>query len=222
MPIVGAPRWLDEETFDLTVPADLTITDGLTAPEEVQAALQRHLEGELGLVTHRETRTFPAYALVLGNPDGKLGPSLKPSTLDCFAGGDNPRPNANSTIVGPVLRERIPFRRFCGFDDTFFGVSGARVTMAEFAREFNRPHYPMSPDREVVDRTGLTGFYDLELRFGLLPLAAIGHAHYQVGRLLEPFGIRSFFTALPEQLGLKLVDTTISREVLVIDRINRP
>jgi len=40
--------------------------------------------------------------------------------------------------------------------------------------------------------------------------------------VLEPFGIRSVFTALPEQLGLKLVDATVSREVLVIDRINRP
>ncbi len=96
------------------------------------------------------------------------------------------------------------------------------MTMAEFASEFHRGHYPMQPDREIVDRTGLTGFYDLEIRFGFLPLAAIGHAHYQVGRVLAPFGIRSFSTALPEQLGLKLTDTTISREVLVIDQINRP
>ena len=221
-PIVDAPRWLDEEAFDLTVPVDLSIDNGVADPKQVQAALQDLLEGRLGLVTHRETRTFRAYALVLANAGGQLGSSLKPSTIDCFASGDKPRPNANGAIVGPVLRDRIQSRRFCGFDDTFFGVSGARVTMPEFAREFNRPHYPMSPDREVVDRTGLTGSYDLELRFGLLPLAAIGHAHYRVGRLLEPFGIRSFFTALPEQLGLKLVDTTISREVLVIDRINRP
>ena len=219
-PIVEGPRWMDEETFDLTAPADLTISDGVADPAEVQAALQRLLEGQLGLVTHRETRTFPAYALVRANEGSRLGASLKPSTIDC--GGSNPRPNADPATVGPVLRQRIQTRRFCGFDDTFFGVTGARVTMAEFAQEFHRRHYPMQPDREVVDRTGLTGFYDLELRFGFLPLAAVGHAHYQVGRLLEPFGVRSFFTALPEQLGLKLSNTTVSREVLVIDRIDRP
>ena len=222
MPIVGAPRWMDDETFELTVPADLPITGGLAESTEVQAALQGMLENRLGLVTHRETRTFPAYALVLARADGRLGPSLEPSTVDCFAGESDSRPNRDAAEVGPVLRERSLARRFCGFEDTFFGVTGARVTIADFAREFHRRHYPLQPDRDVVDRTGLTGFYDLEIRFGFLPLAAIGHAHYQVGRLLHPFGIRSFASALPEQLGLKLVDTTISRDVLVIDQINRP
>lgn len=94
--------------------------------------------------------------------------------------------------------------------------------MAELAQEFHRRHYPLSPDRKVVDRTGLTGAYDFELRFGALPIAAIGYANYRIGRLLEPFGVRSVFTALPEQLGLKLVDTTVSHDVLVIDQIYRP
>ena len=222
MPVVGGPSWMDDETFELTVPSELPTTGGLADSAEVQAALQDMLEGQLGLVTHRETRTFPAYALVLASADGRLGPSLEPSTVDCFAGESNPRPNRDAAEVGPVLRERIQARRFCGFDDTFFGITGARVSMAEFVREFHRRHYPLQPDREVVDRTGLTGFYDLEIRFGFLPLAAIGHAHYHVGRLLHPLGVRSFASALPEQLGLKLVDTTISREVLVVDRMHRP
>jgi uncharacterized protein (TIGR03435 family) len=219
-PVVGGPGWIDDETFDLTVPADLTIVDGLTNPAEVQAALRQMLEGQFGLTTHRETRAFPAYALVKANADGRLGSSLKPSTIDCFAGGSNPRPNA--ATVGPVLRSQFQTRRFCGIDNNFFGLSGARVTMVDLASEFHRTQYPLSPDRMVIDRTGLTGAYDFELRFGLLPIAAIGHANPVVGWMLEPFGVRSLFTALPEQLGLKLVDATVSREVLVIDRINRP
>ena len=220
-PVVGGPGWIDEETFDLTVPAGLTITDGLTDPMEVQTALRQMLEIRFGLATHRETRTFPAYALVRANADGRLGSSLKPSTIDCFAGGANSRPNADPA-TGPVLRTQLQTLRFCGVDNNFFGLSGARVTMAELAAEFHRAHYPLSPDRAIVDRTGLTGPYDFELRFGLLPIAAIGHANPTLGRVLQPFGIRSVFTALPEQLGLKLVDATVSREVLVIDRINRP
>jgi len=224
-PIVDAPRWMDNESFDVSVPAELTLTDGLTDPEQVQSALRQFLESQLGLVTHRETRTFPAYAMVLARSDGRLGASLKPSTIDCFAGGANPRPNADQATVGPVLRQRLQTRRFCGIDNNFFGLSGARVTMAEFAREFHRSNpypYPLAPDREIIDRTGLTGVYDFELRFGALPLAAIGQANYRVGRVFELFGIRSIFTALPEQLGLKLVQTKVSREVLVIDQINRP
>jgi uncharacterized protein (TIGR03435 family) len=221
-PVVEGPRWIDEETFDLTVPADLTIVDGLTDPMEVQMALRQMLEGQFGLITHRETRTFPAYALTLANADGQLGSSLKPSTIDCFAGGSNPRPNADLATLGPVLRQQLQTLRFCGIDNNFFGLRGTRVTMTELASEFHRTPFPLSPDRTIVDRTGLTGAYDFELRFGVLPIAAIGHAHPLFGKMLEPFGVRSVFTALPEQLGLKLVDTTVSREVLVIDQINRP
>ena len=221
-PVVGGPAWLDQETFSLTAPADLTIVDGLTDAAEVGSALRLLLEGQLGLVTHRETRTFPAYALVLANADGRLGPSLRPSTIDCFAGGPNARPNRAAADVGPTLRRREEIRRLCGIDNNFFGLNGAHVTMAELAQDFHRSQYPLAPDREIVDRTGLTGAYDFELRFGALPLAAIGHANYRIGRLLQPFGIRSLFSALPEQLGLELVDSTVSREVLVIDQINRP
>jgi uncharacterized protein (TIGR03435 family) len=222
MPIVGAPRWMDEEVFDLDIPGDVTVVDGLADSEQVQRAMQQFLEGQLGLTMHRETRTFPAYALVPASKDGRLGPSLKRSTTDCVAGGANPRPNADPATIGPVLHERSEIRRFCGVEDNFFGLSAARVTMARFASDLNQRRSPMSPDREVVDRTGLTGEYDFQLRFGLLPLAAIGHANYQFSRVLAPFGIRSVFTALPEQLGLKLVDTKVSHEVLVIDQINRP
>jgi uncharacterized protein (TIGR03435 family) len=222
MPVMGGPSWIDTETFDLAVPGDLTIVDGIPDSEQVQAAMQGFLEERLDLTTHRETRKFPAYAMVLVNKDGRLGPSLKPSTIDCFAGGANPRPNAEPATVGPALHERVQTRRFCGIDNNFFGLSGARVTMTQLAGEFVRHHYPLSPGRTIVDRTGLAGAYDFELRLGPLPLAAIGHANPMIGKAMAPFGVLSIYTAFPEQLGLKLVDTTVTREVLVIDRINRP
>jgi uncharacterized protein (TIGR03435 family) len=213
---------MDDEVFDLAIPGDVTVVDGLADREQVRTAMQHFLEGQLGLTTHRETRTFPAYALVRANSDGRLGPNLAASTADCVGGSPPAVPSGGApAIIGPVLRRR-ELTPFCGFDDNFFGLTGARVTMTEFAREFHRRHSPLSPGREIVDRTGFTGAYDFKLRFGALPLAAIGHANYRLGRVLEIFGVRSLFTALPEQLGLKLVDTKVSHEVLVIDRINRP
>jgi uncharacterized protein (TIGR03435 family) len=250
MPVVGGPEWIDHETFDVFAPATLTLNDGRPDEDEIRAALQQMLEKQLGLRTHREVRTFPAYALVLAESGGRLGPSLKPSVADCVDAGSLARRNRDlalepmqkeleSAAQAPTtperaqtihrLQQRIDSRRqvavtqrVCGIDNNFFGLSGARVTMSELASEFHRAHYPLAPDRTIVDRTGLTGAYDFELRFGLLPIAAIGHANYAVGRLLHPLGIRSLFTALPEQLGLKLVDATVSRDVLVIDQINRP
>src|SRR5688500_14361539 len=118
-PIVDAPRWLDEEAFDLAVPVDLSIDNGVADPQQVQSALQELLEGRLGLVSHRETRTFPAYGLVLADDNGQLGPSLKPSTAECV--GDR-RPSRDPAIVGPVLRETHVTRHFCGVEDNFFGL----------------------------------------------------------------------------------------------------
>jgi uncharacterized protein (TIGR03435 family) len=157
--------------------------------------------------------------MVVASADGRLGSSLKPSTSDCIDGGPPGMPNPGS-FRGPVLYDRR--LTFCGFDDSFVGMHGTRVTMPQLAREFHRRLSPLAPDREIIDRTGLTGAYDVELRFGVLPLAAIGHANPLLGKVLQPFGIRSLFTALPEQLGLRLVDATMSREVLVIDQITRP
>jgi uncharacterized protein (TIGR03435 family) len=251
MPIAAAPEWMDRETFDVFAPASLTLTDGRTDANEVRAALRQMLEVQLGLRTHRETRTFPAYALVVAESSGRLGPSLKPSVADCFDSAAGAQPNPALAALEPErkelqalaeqptaperqqsihrLQQRLDSRRqqhvtrrFCGIDNNFFGLTGAGVRIAELASEFHRSQYPIAPDLEVVDRTGLTGTYDFELRFGVLPLAAIGHANPVLGTVLSPLGIRSVYTALPEQLGLKLVKTTVSREVLVIDQINRP
>jgi uncharacterized protein (TIGR03435 family) len=204
-PIVDAPAWLDEQTFDLTAASDASIAAGVSDPEALQAALRTMVEQRLGLVVHREQRNFPVYALVKANADGTLGPNLRASTSDCWDLGD-----------GQARR----FTRFCGIEDHLTGVSAERVTIDRFIEKLYRT--PLSPDLPVVDRTGLAGTYDLSLRFGFLPFAALGAAHYRLGRILEPLGFRSLFTALPEQLGLRLERSTAPFDVLVIDRIEKP
>jgi uncharacterized protein (TIGR03435 family) len=91
-------------------------------------------------------------------------------------------------------------------------------TMAVLASRF-----PMYVGRMVVDRTGLTGAYAYDLRFGdrLVPGAGPGGGF--------PFPIAppdpdapSLFTALQEQLGLKLEAQTGRVEVLVIDQVEQP
>lgn len=204
-PIVDAPAWLDEQTFDLTASSDASIVAGIADPDALQGALRAMVEQRLGLVVHRERREFPVYALVRATADGTLGPSLQESTSDCWDLGD-----------GRARR----FTRFCGVESHLTGVRGERVTIDRFIDQLYRT--PLSPDLPVVDRTGLTGRYDVSLRFGFLPLAAIGAAHRPVGLLLEPLGFRTLFSALPEQLGLELERSMAPVDVLVIDRIEKP
>jgi uncharacterized protein (TIGR03435 family) len=220
LPIVDAPRWMDRETLDLSIPApEGTFADGRSDSEQVRAALRDAFEQRLGLSTHREQRTFPAYALVRANKDGSLGPNIKPSTSDCVT-GLQPMPER---IVEPRLQARGQVTvLLCGLANNMTRIIGRRMTMGELARDFRRGMEPIAPDREIVDRTGLTGAYDFTIQVGFVPLAAIGNAHPALGALLAPLGVRNLADALPDQLGLKLVDATVTHDVLVIDNINRP
>ena len=205
-PIVDAPGWLDRETFELSISSGTFDVNSGWDPEVMQATLHAALEQRLGLVAHRETREFPVYALVTANADGTLGPNLEVSNSDCWDGD---------------LTRRVFSRQFCGFDNNITGVAAEKVTMAEFAASLDGLT-PLRPDRPVVDRTGLTARYDFTLRYGFLPLAAIGSGHPAFGALIRPLGFRTIFTALPEQLGLRLEKSTAAFEVFVIDRIARP
>lgn len=87
-------------------------------------------------------------------------------------------------------------------------------------------YLPMYAGRRVVDRTGLTGGFDLALYFDNRPIPGVGPGG---GLRMPPPGADptladavSIFTALEEQLGLKLESQTGPVEVLVIDHVERP
>ena len=74
--------------------------------------------------------------------------------------------------------------------------------------------------RQVIDRTGLTGFYDLDLSFN--PDVARADSPPGAPTSAIDTDAPGLFTALQEQLGLKLEAGSGPVEVLVIDRIERP
>jgi uncharacterized protein (TIGR03435 family) len=97
------------------------------------------------------------------------------------------------------------------------------VTMAQFVDAY----LPMYLDRRVVDRTGLTGGFDLALNFDSRQMVAGAGPGGGLGvppSAAEPANsdVPSIFTALEEQLGLKLEPQTGPAEVLVIDHVERP
>ena len=87
-------------------------------------------------------------------------------------------------------------------------------------------YLPMYAGRRVVDRTGLAGGFDLALYFDNRPIPGVGFGGGlgppPPGADRPPDDAVSIFTALEEQLGLKLEAQTGPVEVLVIDDVQRP
>jgi uncharacterized protein (TIGR03435 family) len=210
--IVDAPDWIRSERFDIVAKAESDVPPGPMGgpPGPMQLMLQSLLAERFKLVLHTDKRELPIYTLVLARSDGRLGNQLRASTVDCAAlirdararGGPPPAPGER-----PMCGIRIGPGRL--------GAGG--VPLENFSAA-------LSPfvQRVVVDRTGLTGNYDIDLSWtpdqmpqggpppGAPPLPPI-----------DPNG-PSLFTAVQEQLGLKLDSTRGPVDVLVIDSIQRP
>jgi bla regulator protein blaR1 len=208
--IVGAPNWTASDRFDIVAKAP----DG-TAPELYRSMMRNLLADRFKLKAHMETREMPLYALVLARADGKLGPSLKSAKTDCEAiargrrGGPPPAP--------PQPGEPID----CGFIVGIGNMNAGGMQMADLARSLSG-----FVNRFVIDRTGLSGRYDFQLTYtpegrGLPGLPPGAPPVGIEAPAADPNGA-SLFTALQEQLGLKLDSQKGPVEVLVIDNIEQP
>ena len=185
--IIGHPDWTNVERFDIQARAP----EGMTSVEQMRPMLQALLADRFKMVATLEKRELQSYALVKARSDGKLGPNIKPAEKPC---------------VGP--RGEAPLGIQCVQGGAGGGARAIGIPIGQLA-----PLLSLVVGRPVVDRAGLTGVYDLELRFS-------GERVY--GGLPADPTAPSIFTALQEQLGLKLDAEREVAEVLVIDRIDRP
>jgi uncharacterized protein (TIGR03435 family) len=141
---------------------------------------------------------MPAYALVMARRDRRLGPELRSSTIQCPG-------NAEDTAAANPDPDR-----WCGIRARGGIITGHAVSAALLAG--NLSGYA-TVDRFVADRTGLTGRYDFKIEYAPGPL--------EPGNAVATDG-PSLFTALTEQLGLRLRPETLLLPVLVIDHIEQP
>jgi uncharacterized protein (TIGR03435 family) len=204
--LVGGPTWMDSEHFDIEAEVE-----GDPSAEEKRLMLQSLLADRFKLTVHHETRQLPAFALVMDKA-GKLGPQLQPHSQDakCLDPSDMyaaPPPAPDSS--GPPA---VP----CGNITTAPGpfgswkITGVNVTIDYLARSIS---YWQGIDRAVVDRTGLTGTFDVRLEY--TPQIAGAQA-------ADPSAPPLIFTAVQQQLGLKLETTKAPVDVLVIDHVEEP
>jgi uncharacterized protein (TIGR03435 family) len=189
--IVGGPGWIDTDRFDIEAkPPAASAVPGV----EWLQMLQSLLADRFKLTTHRETRELPVFALVHIRGDGSLGSGMRPTTCpDLEIDFKQPRPCAN-----------------IGYSTGFLTLRGAPLN--SFTQELAR-----YMDRMVIDRTGLDGRYDIDLKWSPVE-QQLGVAPVPPTPQDRP----AISTALQEQLGLRLESTRAPVEVLVIDRVEPP
>src|SRR5262249_44706393 len=86
--IVGGPAWLAADRYDIVAKAPEGTPLGPPpgqGPGAMQLMLRSLLAERMKLVTHKETRELPIYALVLADRGGKRGPNLHDAAIDCAA-----------------------------------------------------------------------------------------------------------------------------------------
>lgn len=199
--IEGGPSWVRTDSFEIQG------TTGDQATDRYMMAgpmMQRLLEDRFKLKIHRETRELPVYELRRGNHS---------SRLELFHEGDClPR-----TWTRP-LPPTPPGKEYCKFFTMAAGLEAEDSTMTEFSNMLSR-----LADRPVIDKTGIVGAFNIHLRFTRDNLEAIKQGPTVVVPTVapEPNG-PNLFTAIQEQIGLKLVAAKGFSDVLVIDHVERP
>ena len=204
--IIGYPDWTENERYDVEAKADQEFP-GSTAmglPPAAEAALRTLLVDRFKLRVRSEVQRRPIYELVLHRADGRLGPGLIPSKGGCRSFFQREPVNTAIVVLGPRDGEPQPLPP-CLLGVSSVGISTTNMPMSDFVQLLAlRPQL----NRTVIDRTGLTGGYDINLRYPedagpSNPLPAI-----------KPL--------LETQFGLTLRDAEGPVEILIIEHVERP
>jgi uncharacterized protein (TIGR03435 family) len=199
--IVGGPRELLAERYDIQARLPES------APEGQHFEMLRSLLADrFKLRAHTEARPTPIYALTFAREDRRLGSDLRPSTVDCNAERDRARRNGQPFTAETAPRD-AKGRSVC-WGNFQSGVPGAQTLtnvgpLADLVRGIQAV-----ADRPVTDATDLSGRFEWHVVF-----ASGANANSD---------LPSVFTAVQEQLGLKLEPRTSPFDVLVIDSVERP
>jgi uncharacterized protein (TIGR03435 family) len=206
--IFGGPDWVGSERYDIVAKSSTEFRpspDG--PPRELLLMIRSLLEDRFKLKAHRETREVPIYELVVARADGRLGPGLHKSDVDCEA-------------IGAAIRSGNPPPRQPGEPPPCGLMGGPARTIAGGATmQQLAANLTVRQERLVFNKTGLTGRFAFNLAW--TPDQIPTEAPPPGIPPIDPNG-PSLFTALQEQLGLKLEPAKGPVDVLVIDSVEHP
>ena len=201
--IVGGPGWIDSIRYDIDAKAA-----GNAPPAELRRMLQALLEERFQLRAHRETREVPVYVLSPAKGGLKLAPAKESCSVEDE--GAPPVPGSPRPCGRIFARITLPDAR----------LDGAGISMPGLTRLLANLLW-----RPVVDNTGYTGKFDVHIDFAADDALGLLSSPYRPDtpppvERNEP-GSVSIYTAMRQQLGIKLEAAKGPAETIVIDRIER-
>ena len=207
--IVGAPTWLGKDGYDITA----TVQD--MSGDNFPLILQTLLEDRFHLKVHPETREGPVYELTVAKGGVKMQPTKEGTCVPFDLSRNRPTPVPGQIRCGmwqisqPGVRQGIGITLVDGPGVPFQSLTG---------------WLPGVVDRPVLDRTGLTGRFDITLKWTPDEIAAahtVAPGDSAPSAAPEDLG-PCIFTAVREQLGLELKSTKGPVPILVVDSVERP
>jgi len=201
----GLPGWAKSERFDIEAKmseadiASLKVVDPMHPPQYAQdqrkLMLQALLTDRFKMTAHKETKMLPVYELVIAKSGSKLKEAVPGDT---YANG----------IKGPDGVAHAGFMTYGRGK-----IMGQGIALGQLVSQLTQ-----STGRMVLDKTGLMGKYDVTLEWSPDDRSAADAAS---SGATDTLGV-SIFTALQEQLGLKLAPAKGPVEMLVIDHVEMP
>ena len=216
--IIGGPDWIGSDRFDITAKADREWPPFNPAEEAgpLERMLQTLLAERFRLVAHRETRELPIFALVMARSDGRPGEKLRSSSTDCTSALAD---RARTGQPGPLVSGDRPA---CGMVVSPWSLRIGGGPLSQLTMVLTN-----MTNRFVVDRTGLTGNFDVDLQWtpqGMRIGKPPGETPPGPAFPAPPLDANgaTLETAIQEQLGLKLEPQRGPVPVLVIERAEQP
>jgi uncharacterized protein (TIGR03435 family) len=198
--IFGAPGWVKSNRYDIEAKVEAADAPKLKLlkSDQLGQMLQPLLVDRFNLKFHHETRELPLYALVVAKGGLKMKASEPQAT-----GPDAPR-----------ARRMLMFTGRGHLESQSSSVDMLLHILAQ------------QTGRTIIDKTGLTGNYDYVLQWTPddAPLTNAGNPEGGLPKndASTPDSGPSIFTALEEQLGLKLESQKGPVDVIVIDHVEEP
>ncbi len=205
VPLSGGPAWIDSDPYDIEAKAENNPSREVMSGPMLQALLEERFR----LRIHRETKEVPVYDLTAG----KGGPRLQAFREGSCVASDPQQPPA----AAPGQRRPT----LCG--SFSIGLKGANLTLDVHKRSLTEFARQLHLDRPVIDQTGISGLFDFHLEFTVDgTTAGFFPPGFQIPAPSDSPGGISMFTAVQEQLGLRLEPAKGPGELLVIDSVDRP